>query len=498
MPSTNTLFSAYASVAASVMLVRSIANEFIPQQLHSYVASRLGNLFSPFSSQLTLIIEEFDGLVKNEVYESSETYLSTRITPSVERLRVIKAPREKTISVSIEKGQELKDVFEDIVLTWRFVCAEAQKSNNPDDPYSPPMRTQQRFFELSFCKKHKDRVITEYLPYVIDKAKAVKGENKVPKLYTLGNFYGDMSNGVWGSINLEHPATFDTLAMDPEIKKDIIDDIERFLKRREFYRRVGKAWKRGYLLYGPPGTGKSSLIAAMANYLKFDVYDLELSSMQNDAELRRLLVATANRSILVIEDIDCSADLKREREEEPTNFGYQTQRMTLSGLLNFIDGLWTSCGDERIIVFTTNHKEKLDPALLRPGRMDKHIHMSYCTNKGFKLLALNYLGIDCEKQCQQHKHFGEIEELIEKAQVTPAEVAEELMKSDDAEECLGGVVKFLKRKHMEGDVDGKDETETVTEMEIIEPETKKPRKMARRTQGKLIRRRGRGGAKIFC
>ncbi|KAK9113070.1 hypothetical protein Scep_020589 [Stephania cephalantha] len=442
MPSTNTLFSAYASVAASVMLVRSIANEFIPQQLHSYVASRLGNLFSPFSSQLTLIIEEFDGLVKNEVYESSETYLSTRITPSVERLRVIKAPREKTISVSIEKGQELKDVFEDIVLTWRFVCAEAQKSNNPDDPYSPPMRTQQRFFELSFCKKHKDRVITEYLPYVIDKAKAVKGENKVPKLYTLGNFYGDMSNGVWGSINLEHPATFDTLAMDPEMKKDIIDDIERFLKRREFYRRVGKAWKRGYLLYGPPGTGKSSLIAAMANYLKFDVYDLELSSMQNDAELRRLLVATANRSILVIEDIDCSADLKREREEEPTNFGYQTQR----------------------------------------------------------LLALNYLGIDCEKQCQQHKHFGEIEELIEKARVTPAEVAEELMKSDDAEECLGGVVKFLKRKHMEGDVDGKDETET----EIIEPETKKPRKMEsvwngriRRTRGNF-RRRGRGGARIFC
>ncbi|KAK9108901.1 hypothetical protein Sjap_016961 [Stephania japonica] len=447
------------------MLVRSVANEFIPQQLQSYLSSRLGNLFNPFSSQLTLIIEEFDGLIKNEVYESSETYLSTRITPSVERLRVIKAPREKTISVSIEKGQELKDVFEEIVLTWR--------------------------------------VISEYLPYVLDKAKAVKAENKVTKLYTLGNFYGDMSNGVWGSINLEHPATFDTLAMDPEMKKDLIDDLERFLRRREFYRRVGKAWKRGYLLYGPPGTGKSSLIAAMANYLKFDVYDLELSSMQNDAELRRLLVATANRSILVIEDIDCSADF--DRKEEPTNYngfqlkGYAQILLFQLGLLNFIDGLWTSCGDERIIVFTTNHKEKLDPALLRPGRMDKHIHMSYCTKKGFKLLALNYLGIDGEKQCPQHKHLVEIEELIEKAQVTPAEVAEELMKSDDAEECLGGVVKFLKRKHMEGDVDDKDETET----EIIELEPKKQKKMrsvgdgrTRRTRGRF-RRIGRGGARIL-
>ena len=57
-------------------------------------------------------------------------------------------------------------------------------------------------------------------------------------------------------------------------------------------------------------------------------------------------------------------------------------QFTLSGLLNMIDGLWSSCGDERIIVFTTNHKDRLDPALLRPGRMDLHVHMSYCTMDG--------------------------------------------------------------------------------------------------------------------
>lgn len=89
-----------------------------------------------------------------------------------------------------------------------------------------------------------------------------------------------------------------------------MDDLDRFVKRRKFYKRVGKAWKRGYLLYGPPGTGKSSLIAAMANYLKFNIYDLELTSLQSNSELRRLLVSTANRSILVIEDIDCSRDFQ--------------------------------------------------------------------------------------------------------------------------------------------------------------------------------------------
>lgn len=69
---------------------------------------------------------------------------------------------------------------------------------------------------------------------------------------------------------------------------------------KEFYKRVGRAWKRGYLLYGPPGTGKSSLIAAMANYLKFDIYDLQLANIVSDSDLRRLLLSQIG---------DCSVDL---------------------------------------------------------------------------------------------------------------------------------------------------------------------------------------------
>ncbi|KAL0422784.1 UNVERIFIED_CONTAM: protein HYPER-SENSITIVITY-RELATED 4 [Sesamum latifolium] len=122
----------------------------------------------------------------------------------------------------------------------------------------------------------------------------------------------------WQAVNLDHPANFGTLAMDEEIKKTIIDDLDRFLKRKEFYRKVGKAWKRGYLLFGPPGTGKSSLIAAMANYLNFDVYDLELTDLRCNSDLRRLLISTANRSILVVEDIDASIDLS-DRKKASSN-----------------------------------------------------------------------------------------------------------------------------------------------------------------------------------
>ncbi|KAL6224590.1 hypothetical protein ACLB2K_003445 [Fragaria x ananassa] len=119
--------------------------------------------------------------------------------------------------------------------------------------------------------------------------------------------------------------------------------------------------------------------------------------------------------------------------------------VTLSGLLNFIDGLWSSCGDERIIIFTTNHKEKLDPALLRPGRMDVHVNMSYCTPTGFRLLAANYLGI------KEHSLFEAIEKQIEITEVTPAEVAEQLIQCDESDNALQGLIEFLKVKKKENE-----------------------------------------------
>lgn len=65
-------------------------------------------------------------------------------------------------------------------------------------------------------------------------------------------------------------------------------------------------------------------------------------------------------------------------------------QVTLSGLLNFVDGLWSGCGDERIIIFTTHHKDWLDPALLRPGGLNMHIHMSYLKSDAFNVLASSH------------------------------------------------------------------------------------------------------------
>ncbi|KAK8625600.1 hypothetical protein V6N13_090466 [Hibiscus sabdariffa] len=446
VPSTTSVLSTYTAFTASAMLVRSVVSEvqaitgqLIPEHLRKLLLSKFGGLCSNTSSQMTLLINEYDGYCVNELYEASETYLGTKITASMERLKVSKAPRDNKVTVTIHKGEKVLDVYEGIRLKWEMTFVETKGDNQG--------KLENRVLELSFHNKCMEMVINSYLPYVIERSKAIKQEKKVVKLFSLESFT-EYYDGQWGSTNFDHPSTFDTLAIDPTVKKELIDDMDRFVRRRDYYKRVGKAWKRGYLLYGPPGTGKSSLIAAMANYLKFDVYDLELTSVSSNSELRKLLVSTRNRSMVVIEDIDCSIELQNRQDEmlesgEHERFEQGTNnKITLSGLLNFIDGLWSSCGDERILVFTTNHKDKLDPALLRPGRMDMHVHMSYCTSSGFRVLASNYLCID------DHNLFDEIDELMMQVEVTPAQVAEELMKIEDTDIALKGLVEFLRDKKL--------------------------------------------------
>ncbi|XP_057787802.1 protein HYPER-SENSITIVITY-RELATED 4-like [Salvia miltiorrhiza] len=168
------------------------------------------------------------------------------------------------------------------------------------------LRSEVKSFELTFHKTNREMVIHSYLPHIASQAKMRKQENKTIKVFTVDyeNMYN--INDIWKPVTPDHPATFATLAMDVHQKDVILKDVDRCLQRRKYYRKVGKAWKRGYMLYGPPGTGKSSFIAAMASYLNFDVYDLELMELRQNSDLRKLLLATANKSILVVKDIDCT------------------------------------------------------------------------------------------------------------------------------------------------------------------------------------------------
>ncbi|XP_021714652.1 AAA-ATPase At2g18193-like [Chenopodium quinoa] len=447
IPSVASIFSAYATLSTFITLFHQAYIQFIPERVRDYIAEKLEQWFNnsrASPSSFTLVIEQSDDTPyrdNNQVFEACERYLCNKlISKFASRLKVSRPNADVSLKFKLAQGEQFTDTFEGKELVWHYIISSKENTNQQEE---------KPHFELVIEDKYKE-VLNSYLHYILKLNDEMQENAKELNLHTL-TIYSD-----WHSVEFKHPFTFDSLAMDPEVKKYITDDLDHFVKRKDFYKKVGKAWKRGYLLYGPPGTGKSSLIAAMANFLKFDIYDLQLGQVENDAILRNLMLRTSNKSMLVVEDIDCTLGLPSCRENldgsSDNNEDYvrvnehQTSKISLSGLLNFVDGLWSSCGDERIIIFTTNHKAKLDPALLRPGRMDVHIHMSYLTMPGFIILASNYLEIALN---DEHPLFGEIETLFQTVNVTAAEISEELLRADDAETALRGVVQLLKKKHFE-------------------------------------------------
>ncbi|GAY32962.1 hypothetical protein CUMW_274390 [Citrus unshiu] len=216
---------------------------------------------------------------------------------------------------------KIVDIFNGVQLKWKLGSKQVQEQvfesvfRFARIQGKPVGKSEVRFFELSFHKKYKQIVLDSYIPHVLKKSEEISQEKKTLKLFTLKD-RNSLRGYVWHSVNLGHPATFDTMAMDFDVKKMIMDDLEMFLKRKDFHRRVGKAWKCGYLLFGPRGRGKSSLIAGMAKFLNFDVFDLELSALlRRNMELRNLLIATENKSLLVVEDIDCSIELQNRHAQ---------------------------------------------------------------------------------------------------------------------------------------------------------------------------------------
>ncbi|KAJ0161389.1 Mitochondrial chaperone BCS1 [Colletotrichum tanaceti] len=156
-----------------------------------------------------------------------------------------------------------------------------------------------------------------------------------------------------------------SVILDEGVKEGIVDDVRDFLGRQQWYVDRGIPYRRGYLLFGPPGSGKSSFIQSLAGELDFSVAMVNLSEMgMTDDKLAYLLTKLPRRSILLLEDADSAFVNRRQRDAD----GYSGASVTFSGLLNALDGL--AAGEERIAFLTTNHIERLDPALIRPGRVD--------------------------------------------------------------------------------------------------------------------------------
>lgn len=432
----------------SLMGMATIVCGFLPQELKHFMKLWMHKLIKKLWSTdpyCRFHFHELDGRGRtNHLYRQVEMHLrSKQLIKDADDLYLSQEESAKKINYTLAGGETVSEHYEGVKVTWTFTTEKMKGSNGGE--------REENKYTLKMLKTDKVFVMSRYMDYVSRSAKEYKLQLTDLYLYSC-------SHERWKSHTFQHPSTFDTLAMDPESKDRLMTDIIAYMEGEAYFKRVGRAWKRGYLLYGPPGTGKSSLIAAMANLLHYNIYDLELTQVYDNSMLKALLTNTTSKSIIVIEDVDCSLDLTGSRFEKPAGKLKSTSskqttsspgsRVTLSGLLNFTDGLWSCCGNERIIIFTTNHIEKLDPALLRPGRMDMHIHMSFCNFEIFKVLASNYLSVSSDPLFEQIERFLHEQSVC----ITPAEVTEILFENkDDTDLALRKLVADLERRGVEGD-----------------------------------------------
>lgn len=171
---------------------------------------------------------------------------------------------------------------------------------------------------------------------------------------------------------------FESVILDSDISERILSDAQEFLDSRDWYSRRGVPYRRGYLLHGPPGCGKTSYIMALAGKLEYDICQMNLSnSSLSDERLNYLLNVAPVNSIVLLEDVD-AAFLSREDIDYSKNAYQGLGRVTLSGILNVLDGV--SSSEERILFMTTNYPEKLDPAFTRPGRVDMKVYIGHATD----------------------------------------------------------------------------------------------------------------------
>lgn len=233
----------------------------------------------------------------------------------------------------------------------------------------------------------------------------------------------------WNRLKLQHRRKISSVILKNNLQDKVLHDVKWFIKNEKWYLEKNIPYRRGYLLHGEPGTGKTSLVKAIAGEIKSNLYSINFSKDMSDNDFTYLMTNLPTHSILLIEDIDFIFE-KRKKKDEDIKVSFRT-------LLNVMDGVLSP---EGVMIFlTTNHKEKLDKALLRAGRIDMDCYIGYSTKEQTEKLFENFYGNTNGKA----KLFSK--NILKK--ITPSEIINHfLINKNDMNAAIENI-KLLNKKH---------------------------------------------------
>ena len=296
---------------------------------------------------------------------------------------------------------------------YAYTYTENETSKKEDDDNKSRNTTSNIIIELYSYKSNTEtikmfveNITTEYLK----KLESARKNNHF--IYTLTKVkYDDSVLERWNEHKFESTRCFDNIFF--ENKQKIIDKINFFVQNKDWYFTKGIPYSLGIGMHGPPGTGKTSFIKALANYTKRHIIIISLKLLKTKRDLDEIFFEDKynennekasvgfDKKIIVFEDIDCVGDIVLAREHKKKNevqpvidvkpivIDKETTKIceippmkmddpvTLDDILNLWDGIRETPG--RILIISSNHYDKLDPALTRPGRIDITLELSYAS-----------------------------------------------------------------------------------------------------------------------
>lgn len=200
---------------------------------------------------------------------------------------------------------------------------------------------------------------------------------------------------------------FNNIFLPINIQKELIHQLNEFMNNKKNMRKFGIPYKLGYILYGVPGCGKSSSIYAISKYTNYNIYNISLNEYKSEKEINKMFHNIPQKSIVVIEDIDCCDVIKNREVLDKTKDElskkdvsisyYKVNLNTLLKIFDRYDYLY-NC----IIIMTTNHIDQIDNALIRPGRIDHKIKFDYCDEDQINNIYKFYTNVDCSLNIITH------------------------------------------------------------------------------------------------